>query len=51
MQERLQHIFGEEYGLKAENVETGGICMIMYMPVIRKEEKEDLIRYDKDCNS
>lgn len=51
VQERLQHIFGEEYGLKAENVETGGICMIMYMPVIRKEEKEDLIRYDKDCNS
>lgn len=53
VQERLQHIFGKEYGLTAENTVTGGICMTMSMPVVTDSgmEKEDKNGYDKNCNN
>ena len=54
VQERLQLIFGKEYGMAVENVQDGGICVTMRIPVLDKGEAGEEIaageRYGKDIN-
>lgn len=54
VQERLQLIFGKEYGMAVENVQDGGICVTMRIPVLDKGEAgEEIVageRYGKDIN-
>jgi len=54
VQERLQLIFGKEYGMAVENVQDGGICVTMRIPMLDKGEAgEEIVageRYGKDIN-
>lgn len=55
VQERLQLSFGREYGMTVKNVEDGGICVIVRIPVLNETEAGDKggstgEEYDKNCN-